>query len=141
MLSEFGTQIEHPGILLDIQGGDNGFERLQATRGRGAFEKIFWLCVDDVFEIRAMYETFELSTEQKRSTDDGIQIKLELSVPKETGLSNMNHQKQKGGVCFTCLNALSALPPKIGLAVSPRIIGRVILFLFTSPGTRRGRVS
>jgi hypothetical protein len=45
--------------------------------------------------MRAMHETLELSTEQKRSTDDGIQIKLELPVPKKTGLKNMNHQKQK----------------------------------------------
>jgi hypothetical protein len=83
MLSEFGTHIEYPGILLDIQGGDNKFERLQAPRGRGAFEKIFWFCVDDVFEMRAMHETLELSTEQKRSTDGGIQINLELPVPKK----------------------------------------------------------
>jgi hypothetical protein len=95
MLSEFGTQIEHPGILLDIQGGDNEFERLQAPRRRDTFEKIFWLCVDDVFEMRAVHETLKFSPKQKRSTDDGIQIKLELPVPKKTGLSNMNHQKQR----------------------------------------------
>ena len=83
MLSEFGAQVEHPGILLDIHGVDNEFEGLQALRGRGALEKIFWLCVDDVFEMRAMHETLELSTEQKRSTYNGIQIKLELPVPKK----------------------------------------------------------
>jgi hypothetical protein len=60
MLSEFGTQIEHPGVLLDIHGVDNGFERLQAPQGRGAFEKIFWLCIDDVFEMRAMHVTLEI---------------------------------------------------------------------------------
>ena len=39
--------------------------------------------VQDVFELRTMHETLELSAEQKRSTDDGIQIMLELPVPKK----------------------------------------------------------
>src|SRR5712691_7956327 len=98
MPSEFGAQTEHPGILLDIQGGDNRFERLQAPRRRSAFEKIFWLCVDDVFEMRTMHETLELSTEQKRGTDDGIQIMLELPVPKKNRPQQMNRQKQREGV-------------------------------------------
>jgi hypothetical protein len=46
--------------------------------------------------MRAMHEALELSTEQKRSTDDGIQIKLELPVPpKKLCLSNMNHKNKK----------------------------------------------
>jgi hypothetical protein len=75
--SEFGTQTKHPGILLDIQRVDDSLEP----------------CVDDVFKLRAMQETLELSTEQKRSTDGGIQILLELPVPKNPTLSHMYHIK------------------------------------------------
>lgn len=57
-----------------------------------------------------MRETLELFTEQKRSTDSGIQIKLELSVPKNSALSYKYHQMKAGNDCL----------PKISLGITTK---------------------